>query len=612
MKRLLIILALSVCAIAQTGKFPTLATDQDLVVAKTNASSTLTTTVNASTLTWVVADGSKFSAYEIIRSGDEYTQICSIAANTLTLCTGTRGLVGSAATHLAGATVQDVISEYHHNALRVEVKAIEGRILPARAGTSLPGDCTADKELYYKTDDRTLHGCNATGTGWEDLGGTGGTGDAATTPSVSFSATPTFTCNANTSTTFRITLTGNVTSSTLASCATGQLVTFRICQDGSGAHTFVFPTSVLNAGTIDATASACSVQTFVWDGTFAQALGTMLVTGPTGGQITLNNSSSGTTTVAAPATGTNALTLPSNNGVILSTLSLPGTSLAGPVKAKVCSGIGADYAVQNLNTDGSVDCVQMTGGGGGSSTAQGTAAAIPGTCTTGNLYFTTDSLYTLRCSATNAWSYFIDGQSVTPPTGSWAFDHATGLNGPTVTVDTTRKYHSILAPKDTHQSTDGTMYYTTAPAAPYTRTFVIRPNMPAAASGTQAWAVGFQEASTHKFVVFMAESPNGDGYRSRYGTYKGDSVTTWNSPGFDVSQQAPGGMSLFSGFVWVRLTDNNTNLIFEVSFDGQFFTTLQTVSRTAHMSGGPDRLVVGIKNAGSTVHDVHVNIVGIQ
>ena len=252
------------------------------------------------------------------------------------------------------------------------------------------------------------------------------------------------------------------------------------------------------------------------------------------------------------------------------------------------------------------------GGGGGSSTAQGTAASIPGTCTTGNLYFTTDSLYTLRCSATNTWSYFVDGQSVTPPSGSWAFDHATGLNGPAVTVDTTRKYHSIHAPTDTHQSTDGTLYYTTAPAAPYTRTFVIRPNMPAAASGTQAWAVGFQEASTHKFVVFMAESPNGDGYRSRYGTYKGDNVTTWNSPAFDVSQQAPGGMSLFSGYVWVRLTDNNTNLIFELSFDGQFFTTLQTVSRTAHMSGGPDRLVVGIKKAGSTVHDVYVNIVGIQ
>lgn len=617
----LIIIALCACAAALAQSYPgTTATNQVLTVPPIESPapiSYLTAGITDSTLTLHVADGTRYRQYNIIRINNaEQAQICSIATNTLTLCEGSRGYCSTTpAAANTRAPVRAIVSSCAVAAMNTEIKAIEESAVPSFDVAALPDPCIPTAHYTLNTD-KTLHRCNATGDGYDTIasGGGSGSGDAATTPSVTYSATPTFTCNANTSTTFRITLTGNVTSSTLASPATGQLMTFRICQDGTGGHTFVWPTSVLNAGTIDATASACSTQTFVWDGTFAQALGTMLVTGPAGGVITLNNSSSGTTTVAAPATGTNALTLPSNNGVILSTLSLPGTSLAGPVKAKVCSGVGSDYVVQNINTDASVDCVQMTGGGGGSSTAQGTAASIPGTCTTGNLYFPTNSLYTvLRCSATNTWSYFFDGQTVTPPSGTWAWDHATGLGGSTASVDTTRVYWSLTAPMNTHQGTDLSLYYAAAPAAPFTRAFALRPNVPASPTGQQGWYVGFEESSTGKFVVFAAEAPNGDGYRGKYGTYKGTSTTNL-SPGFDYSQQAPGGMNLFNGNVWVRITDNNTNLIFELSFDGQFFTVLQTVSRTAHMAGGPDRIVVGLRNgnSGGTVTDIFLNIVGIQ
>lgn len=300
----------------------------------------------------------------------------------------------------------------------------------------------------------------------------------------------------------------------------------------------------------------------------------------------------------------------------------PGTSdQVADATLKPLSGAGAKVAT--IETSPADGCAQIatgiitgTGfpcGGGGASTAQGAASAIPGTCTTGALYYTTDSLYTLRCSATNTWSYFIDGQLVTPPSGSWTFDHATGLNGGVATVDTTKKYWAIKAPVDMHQTTDLTLYYTTAPAAPYTRTFMMRPNIPASASGAQGWYVGWQDSGTNKFQVFAAESPNGDGYRGRYGTFKGTSTTNLAS-GFDVSQQSPGGSNFMTGNVWVRLTDNNTNLIFEISFDGQFFSTLQTVARTSWLSAGngPDRLVVGIRNTGGTVHNISVNIVGIQ
>lgn len=86
---------------------------------------------------------------------------------------------------------------------------------------------------------------------------------------VTFSATPTFDASF---TTQKITLTGNVTSSTLSNATTGETINFLICQDGTGSRTFVWPTNVLGAMTIGSTLSKCSGQTFIYDGTNAYAL----------------------------------------------------------------------------------------------------------------------------------------------------------------------------------------------------------------------------------------------------------------------------------------------------------------------------------------------------
>jgi hypothetical protein len=82
---------------------------------------------------------------------------------------------------------------------------------------------------------------------------------------VTFSATPTFVALGNGS--FVITLTGNVTSSTLSGGTAGQPVIFIIKQDGAGAHTFVWPTNMKGTGTISGTASGYNVQPFIFDGT---------------------------------------------------------------------------------------------------------------------------------------------------------------------------------------------------------------------------------------------------------------------------------------------------------------------------------------------------------
>ena len=87
---------------------------------------------------------------------------------------------------------------------------------------------------------------------------------------VTFSATPTF--DAKLGNTQKITLTGNVTSSTLSNATAGEQLNFLICQDSAGNHTFVWPSNVKGGMTIGSTASKCSAQTFIFDGTNAYAL----------------------------------------------------------------------------------------------------------------------------------------------------------------------------------------------------------------------------------------------------------------------------------------------------------------------------------------------------
>ncbi len=117
--------ALAVCA--QTAKFPTaIAMDQDLLKAKDRSASTLTAGIDATQLTVSVADGTQFVAYEVVTIDSEQILICSVAVNTLNVCTGGRGFAGTTGTtHANAAAVRGQVVAWHHNALSEEVKAVE-------------------------------------------------------------------------------------------------------------------------------------------------------------------------------------------------------------------------------------------------------------------------------------------------------------------------------------------------------------------------------------------------------------------------------------------------------------------------------------------------------
>lgn len=146
---------------------------------------------------------------------------------------------------------------------------------PSKTSTSLPGTCSQGETLI-KTDapaTQQLYVCTSTNT-WTAQGSAGGAAFSSTT-SVSYSATPTFTVPSSTTNgaIFKITLTGDVTSSTLASVVNGQTVIFIICQDSTGGRSFTWPTNVIGGKTINATQnsqpSTCYTQSFRHDGSNA-------------------------------------------------------------------------------------------------------------------------------------------------------------------------------------------------------------------------------------------------------------------------------------------------------------------------------------------------------
>lgn len=88
-----------------------------------------------------------------------------------------------------------------------------------------------------------------------------------TTPgleNVPYSATPVFDAAENGA--FAMTLTGNVSSSTLQGGIAGETVTFILRQDATGGSTFAWPANVLGGMDIGEGANEVSIQEFIFDG----------------------------------------------------------------------------------------------------------------------------------------------------------------------------------------------------------------------------------------------------------------------------------------------------------------------------------------------------------
>lgn len=88
---------------------------------------------------------------------------------------------------------------------------------------------------------------------------------ATTICTVVFAATPTFN-TAGPCSIFEMTLTGNVTSSTITGASSGRLIVFRITQDAVGGRTFAWPANVDSPPTVNSAPNSSTEATFYYDG----------------------------------------------------------------------------------------------------------------------------------------------------------------------------------------------------------------------------------------------------------------------------------------------------------------------------------------------------------
>lgn len=181
-----------------------------------------------------------------------------------------------------------------------------------------------------------------------NAGGTGGC--------LAFSATPTF--DAGVANNFKITLTANVTSSTMVGLETGQHPIIEVCQDGVGGRTFAFPSQFAGQITVLAGVNACIAELFYYDGTTASIITTTTAGGGGSGTITSGTGKCFTwfattgTTVAADCnlddglTNALALTYLGANGVFANSFNgtSSGAGLIGGTNS-TCSGAAVGKSI---------------------------------------------------------------------------------------------------------------------------------------------------------------------------------------------------------------------------------------------------------------------------
>ncbi len=238
----------------------------------------------------------------------------------------------------------------------------------AGGGSGTVNSGTAAQLAYYATTGNGVSGNSGTSlTAGGKLTTAGGATGLAT---VTFSATPTY--DASVTNGFKLTLTGNVTSSTLSNAVAGQVVTFVFCQDATGGRTNVWPTNVKGGGIITPTANICSMQSFEYDGTNAYATGGMTDTGTNGGL----QATEGTGADLVPAAGTDTMWPDSTaHRWKMNNNNTGATNVPGVTTAAV-AGNCTKFAANGIDL---VDAGAVCGGGGGATTLTIANAGTTGT-----------------------------------------------------------------------------------------------------------------------------------------------------------------------------------------------------------------------------------------
>lgn len=260
-----------------------------------------------------------FNTPTLVVIDSEIILVTALSGSTITACT--RGFAGSTpAAHLSGSSVFGYIVSYHHNQIIAEIISICATLgvnltnvilsgqaaagdlagfFPAPTVATVGGFSSGQVATAVTNNHVANTDTGTTSTSFQvDSGNSGpkiknnsgvldvkNAADSAyarlksmnrivVVNTVSFSATPAF--NLALGDGQKITLTADVTSSTVSNLVAGMTITFTIIQDGTAGHAFAWPTNVKGGMvTSGATANQVSTQTF-WspDGTNLYATST--------------------------------------------------------------------------------------------------------------------------------------------------------------------------------------------------------------------------------------------------------------------------------------------------------------------------------------------------
>jgi len=266
-------------------------------------------------------------------------------------------------------------------------------------------------------------------------------------------------------------------------------------------------------------------------------------------------------------------------------------SLGAKTIKKVAGGITTDLADNDIRSgqvvtvcyDGTNMQMQSTLGnaasGGGSSNTYGTYASLSGTCTTGDTYRTSDSVYEFLCTATNTWTAFHKSMKVVvPPSSGWSWvnqDSATE----TVTAGTV-----LMAD---NASNDGMhLRCRTAPATPYTITARLSIHGEHASAQSPIAAVAIRDSTGGKLVSAAVYLTKSNAFSSPALYQKWTTASSFSAEGGQID----------SGRVaeFLRVSDNGTTTVYSASWDGLNFYTLLSEGRTTFMAA-PDQVCWGVR-----------------
>lgn len=79
-------------------------------------------------------------------------------------------------------------------------------------------------------------------------------------------------------------------------------------------------------------------------------------------------------------------------------------------------------------------------------------------------------------------------------------------------------------------------------------------------------------------------------------------MANYNSATSATATFAERNSQLAARLTWLRITDNNTNLIFEASIDKVHWYQINSIGRTSFMAGGPDQVGIVATNQGGSTH----------